>query len=206
MKISVVPLSLVIALAATQTIASTTEVTLTGTLMPSACTPTLSNGGVIDFGRVSFADLIPDGLPEKRLDLSIKCGAPTRFALINSDNRIESAPESPLRYGLGMHNEEKIGYMTIHTTPALVDDVLRDRISSLDGGQSWSNAVGPFQRAQDRPNFLYGFGDVNDVSSGPTPAQNLSTTLLVYARVDSTIDFSSDVQLDGSTTFEIRYL
>ncbi|MNN42815.1 hypothetical protein D3C81_1570230 [compost metagenome] len=99
--------------------------------------------------------------------------------------------------------------MFIQATTALVDGVVRHTITSRDRGENWVRVGGStqgFERAQLRPDFLLGFGDPSDVASGPTPAKDLSTTLTVIGRADSRIDYSSDVQIDGSTTFEVRYL
>ncbi|MCW2267538.1 DUF1120 domain-containing protein [Pseudomonas sp. JUb96] len=214
MRISVASFSLLATLASTHVIASTSDVTLTGTLTPSACTPALSNGGVIDYGPL-FVDDLDTGptvhyqLPVKQLDLTIKCEAATPFALVNFDNRIDNATGSVIRFGLGTHKDEVIGYMFIQATTALVDGVVRHTITSRDRGENWVRVGGTtqeFERAQLRPDFLLGFGDLSDVASGPTPAKDLSTTLTVTGRADSRIDYSSDVQIDGSTTFEVRYL
>lgn len=37
--------------------ASSTDLTVTGVITPQACTPSLSNGGIIDNGKISAKDL-----------------------------------------------------------------------------------------------------------------------------------------------------
>ncbi|MDN7139211.1 DUF1120 domain-containing protein [Pseudomonas sp. JQ170] len=212
MKTPVISFAIIMALASAQSIASTTEVTLTGTLTPSACTPLLSNGGVIDYGRLSIDDLeslpIPQyQLPNKLIDLTIQCEAPTTFALINSDNRKESLPpaeaSNPSRFGLGKHQGEPVGYMLIKAPTALVDGTRQSAIASRNGGQDWIRDDGFFWRAQDNPDSRLAFGAV---ATGPTSAKQLTTTLQINGRIQKALDYSSDVQIDGSTTFEIRYL
>ncbi len=212
MRTSVASFSLIIVLASAQAVASTTDVTLTGTLTPSACTPSLSNGGVIDYGRLSIDDLesppIPAyQLPTKHIDMAIQCAAPTTFALINSDNRVESLPPTdtpqPGRFGLGKHQGEPVGYMHIQATSAMADGTSSRPIHSSDGGQTWTRYDGTFWRSQTSPDARVAFGTIPD---GPAAAQNLTTTLQIIGRVQKALDYSSDVQIDGSTTFEIRYL
>jgi type 1 fimbria pilin len=40
--------------------ASSVDLTVKGSITPSACTPLLSSGGVADFGKISVKDLRPD--------------------------------------------------------------------------------------------------------------------------------------------------
>ncbi|WP_330220783.1 DUF1120 domain-containing protein [Pseudomonas frederiksbergensis] len=40
--------------------ASSTDLTVTGTITPSACTPSLSGNGVVDYGKISARDLNQD--------------------------------------------------------------------------------------------------------------------------------------------------
>ncbi|MCE6980482.1 DUF1120 domain-containing protein [Pseudomonas frederiksbergensis] len=76
--------------------ASTTELTVTGMITPSACSPILSAGGVVDYGKISAKDLMPTNAPnpvnESLLgnyspQLSVACDASTPFSLRVSDDR-----------------------------------------------------------------------------------------------------------------------
>lgn len=51
---------------------------VTGTLTNSACTPELSNGGVVDYGTIHLGELSPDTnnqLGQKEINFSINCTA-----------------------------------------------------------------------------------------------------------------------------------
>ena len=87
------------------TAASTVDLSVTGRITPTACTPLLSSGGLIDYGKISQQDLnLERGtrLPIKQLQVSIGCNAPSRFALRMRDNRDGTATvNSEIYYGLG---------------------------------------------------------------------------------------------------------
>lgn len=73
--------------------ASTADIRVTGTLVPSACTPTLRIS-TLHFGTVSSADLHPErptALTEHTPTLTIQCGTPTLYGLRVVDNRAGSA-------------------------------------------------------------------------------------------------------------------
>ena len=86
--------TLLISTAPTALAASAIDLTVKGTLTPLACTPMLSNNGLVDYGKISRQDLSVDKrtrLRDQTLDLNIQCNAPARFALLMRDNRDGSA-------------------------------------------------------------------------------------------------------------------
>lgn len=63
--------------------ASTVDLTVDGSITPAACTPTISNNGVFDFGNISAGDLSATkstSIGAKRFSYSITCDAPTAIA------------------------------------------------------------------------------------------------------------------------------
>ena len=65
-------------------LAESVSVTVTGTLAPGACIPTLTGGGVVDYGTLSPSLLSPDtytALPVKEVGFSIACTAPVRLTI-----------------------------------------------------------------------------------------------------------------------------
>ncbi len=102
--------------------ASTVELTVTGLITPMACTPVLSGGGLVDFGKISQQDLnqsVGTRLPLKSLTLSINCNAAGRYALRMRDNRDGTAHvNSEIFYGLGLDNSGgKIGVYSVSFDP-----------------------------------------------------------------------------------------
>lgn len=190
------------------------ETTLRASFAPGACTPELSNGGLVDFGTLSSSDLNPDKgtrLPPKSLSLRIGCDAPTHYALVMHDNRAGSATvNSEVYYGLGFDNRHnKIGLYSLNVDPA---DVTADRFTRLyrtdstTAGAAWSPANSkPIPVGQ--KSYL-GFTDAAGSTAGPVAIQNLNATVTVEAVIAATtsLDLSTAVHLDGSGTIEVFYL
>lgn len=206
---SVIPLSLIFALASAPSIASTTEVTLTGTLTPSACTPLLGNGGMVDYGRVATEDLEDQDatfykLPAKQLSLTIQCSGSTLFALTTTDNRHDSADLSDTSHGLGMHKGQKVGSMGLSVSNPELDGTARNVLLSADGGFFWFPG-NQFSPSQKRPLNRMAFGD-NRTPVAPLPATYLTANLDINSLIYKNLTSNDDIQIDGSTTFNIVYL
>lgn len=189
------------------------EVSLRASFAPAACNVELSNGGQVDFGRLSKNDLNPDKgtrLPPKDLTLRVGCDAPTQFALVMHDNRSGTATvNSEIYYGLGLDNRSnKIGLYSLNVDPAnaSADSFARlYRTDSTTQGVAWStSSSNPIPIAQ--KSYL-GFTDSAASTAGPASIQNLTTTVTVDAVIAPTanLDLSSAVHLDGSATIEMLY-
>ncbi|APC15808.1 hypothetical protein BLL42_08705 [Pseudomonas frederiksbergensis] len=192
----------------------TREATLRARFAPAACEPVLSNGGVVDFGKLSKNDLNPDKstrLPPRSLTLRVGCDAPTAFALIMHDNRSGSATvNSEIYYGLGTDSRNnKIGLYSLNVDPAnaSADSFARlYRTDSTTGGVAWSTAsASPIPIGQ---NSYLAFTDSAGSNAGPVMIQNLSTRVTVDAVIAPTnsLDLSTAIDLDGAGTIEIIYL
>ncbi len=209
---SVIPLSLIFALASAPSIASTSEVTLTGTLTPSACTPLLGNGGGVDYGRVATGDLEDQDatfykLPAKQLSLNIHCGGSTLFALTTTDNRHDSADLSDTSHGLGMHKGQKVGSMVLSISNPEVDGTSRHILLSFDGGHLWfsGSELKYFSPSQKMPLNRLAVGD-RSTPITPIPATHLTANLDINSYISKSLPSNDDIQIDGSTTFNIVYL
>lgn len=91
------------------------ELRLQARFAPAACTPSLSGGGTVDFGKLSVMDLNMDketALPARPLIVSVACDAPSAFTLRLGDNRLGSAtgPADDTLFGLGLDaRQNRIG-------------------------------------------------------------------------------------------------
>jgi hypothetical protein len=186
--------------------ASSVDLTVTGTITPSACTPALSNGGTVDYGKISAKDLNldkPTPLGREILQLTVACDAATLFALEAKDNRLGShwygASEN---YGLGLINgTEKLGAYTMRLRSLLADGVPSRSIASRNGGLSWYLDGGEFWR----DNIL----SVTDASSvAPIPVQLLTADFRVTPEIApaNQLTLTNEVTIDGSATLTVRYL
>ncbi|MDD2060844.1 DUF1120 domain-containing protein [Pseudomonas sp. GD03860] len=196
--------------------ASTTDVSLAGTLTPSACTPSLSMGGRVDYGDLSIPELPIDPedpshstLPLRNLTLLVSCGAPTPLALVATGNRRDSNAAGEARtFGLGRTvGGEPIGFYTAGWSGGTVrlDNLPADTLYSTDKGQTWTPLTSALlKHLGDRPDTRFGFASTG--STSPTPAQHLSLELEVSGWVrNDTLHFDQSL-MDGSLTVEVQYL
>lgn len=190
------------------------ELHLQASFAPAACTPTLSNGGRVDFGKLSVGDLNRDKdtpLPPRPLTLTVACDGPNPFALVMHENRSGSATGGvdENAYGLGFDlRGRKIGRYSLIVDPAHVTaDGLPQvyRTESTSGGNAWSSAnLSPIALGTHQ---LLGFTTTAGSTDGPGALQNLSALLTLQAVLAPlmTLDRSNEVELDGSATLEIIY-
>jgi len=187
--------------------ASTVELTVTGLITPSACTPTLSGSGKVDHGKIAAKDLNPTILPTARLQLSVDCEAQTLFALRSTDNRPGSSMDGQggSGYGLGLiNNLQKIGIFWISLRDPVADNVAVEPIESLDG-VSWS-AIDDVMWMSEK---LAAFGDGSTGQNRkPIPIKNVVTEMLIDTTIAAAnnLDLSNEVLIDGSATIEVKYL
>lgn len=191
------------------------ELRLQARFAPAACTPSLSNGGTVAFGKLSVMDFHPSqetALPPRELVVGVTCDAPTAFALRMQDNRQGSAtgPGDTANYGLGLDaRQQKIGRyrLTFDPTRATADAFPQlYRTDSATGAQPWSSAsASPL--AIDAQRHL-GFSANAGSTSGPDALQTLSALARLEAFVAplDSLDLGNEVRLDGAATLEIIYL
>lgn len=184
--------------------ASTVDLTVKGLIVPSACTPSLSSGGVIDHGKISAKDLRPDNptlIGTHTMTMAVICDAPIQFALHSVDNRAGSSISSS-DYGLGLINgNQKLGWYQLTLSNPIADGVPAQPIASADGGNTWYREK--FWEAG-----MYMSVAAMDDDTQPLPAKEVVMDVQVQtiiARTDS-LDLSNEVTIDGSATLEVKYL
>lgn len=186
--------------------ASSVDLSLKGAITPSACTPTLSDGGVLDYGKIAAKDLAPTGttvLPRLTLQLSVDCEAQTLFALNGRDNRLGSSYFAALDhiYGLGMVNgNEKLGGYQIGVFDPVADELVYPLFSS-DQGKTWLvNSFGSYMGHY----HWTAFGD----SRTPKALRNLKVDLRILTEIAPVrnLTLTEEVPLDGSATLDVVYL
>jgi type 1 fimbria pilin len=188
------------------TFASSTDLTVTGLITPNACTPNLSSGGIVDYGKISAKDLKQDTstrLEDRTLTLDVKCDGPMPFALFAKENRPGSASSaSSLNFGLGKINEtQKLGNYFLTMINAVADGVAVQTINSVDGKNDWKSQI-----------FMWPGQYMSVAATGnpgfPIPIQHVTLDLGIVAsiaRADG-LDLTNEVLIDGSATLEMNYL
>lgn len=187
--------------------ASSVDLSVKGTITPSACTPSMLNGGVIDYGKLSAKALNVDKvtrLNTEYLELRVMCDAATLFALQGSDNRAGSVPTGHEgNFGLGIINgDEKLGSFYAGFDRAVADDVPARFINSYDGGVTWNPWPG---------GGLWEGGTVavaNNTAIAPIPVKVMTTEMEVFTLIapSRTLTLTEEVPIDGSVTVTVLYL
>ena len=184
--------------------ASSTDLSVTGTITPRACTPLLSDGGNVHHGKISSKDLNKDKvtkLARKTLQLTVNCDSAIAFRLNPIDNQLGSSIDSGDMWGLGKINgDQNLGGYALQLTTALADGVSVYPLISYDNGSTWTRS------SYMEPSTISSFS-ATTVSAIPVAIKDLVTNLNVYtviARADS-LDLTNDVALDGLATLEVLY-
>ncbi|KPU60849.1 hypothetical protein AN403_4569 [Pseudomonas fluorescens] len=182
--------------------ASSTDLTVTGLITPVACTPTLSSSGVIDLGKISSGDLLPDRntkVGTDPLQLTVTCDAVTKFAVNPIDNTHNAGFSGS--FGLGKGNKgEELGFYHPRVMKVMDGATVLDPIESADDGTTWAKAD------HARPGYLLSQATVG--TTAPANAQNVTIDFEVdswIARADS-LDLTNEITIDGSATLEVKYL
>jgi hypothetical protein len=201
-RISLLTAALLLSGASSAFAASSTDLTVTGLITPGACIPSLSNGGIVDHGKIPFKDLHPTtvtDLPRVTLQLAVNCEAANLFALAPKDNR-EGTAYRPDTFGLGKVDEQPLGDFSMILNNLMADGAAAKWIASEDGGNTWFRTVyvDPTHiiaaAAIGGPDTLLALKDLAaDVSvhTSIAPAEGLNLT--------------NEVPIDGSVTFDIKY-
>lgn len=185
--------------------ASSTDLSVTGTITPSSCTPTLSNGGVVDHGKMTAKDLEPvkpTSLAPAELRLEVHCEGETFFTLTTVDNRAGTSAINPAFHGLGMTAEkEKLGSVAFSLFDPVADEASVNVITSRNGGVNWS--INPYLGHEALTSFA-AIGGPNT----PIALRDLSARLRTFAIIVPSSDLTllDEVPIDGQATLQLKYL
>lgn len=189
--------------------ASNVDLSVHGTITPSACTPLLGQEGLIDYGKIAARDLNPatfTRLPDATLPLAVNCEASTLFALKLTDNRAGSSATAPIGFGLGLVNgTEKVGVFAVVLRTPLADNAPITQLQSLNDGLSWMVVEDGVALPALR---LAGFGNASSGTWSPIPIQALRVQMRVSASIAPAqgLTLDREVPLDGSVTLGLIYL
>lgn len=185
--------------------ASSTDLVVQGTITPNACDPTISGGGVVDYGKMTAKDLSadqPTALPRQTLQLSIQCNNQTLLAFNTIDNRAGSSAIHPGWHGLGMTpDDEKLGSAFFGLYNAVADDLPARMLNSTDGGVTWMHSV--FLG----PSVLTAVGAAG-TSRVPIAVTRFTADLTLYTMIDNAdrLTLLDEIPLDGHATLQLKYL
>jgi type 1 fimbria pilin len=206
-RLSLLTAALLLTGASSAFAASSTDLTVTGFITPAACTPGLSNGGVVDYAKIPVKDLNQDdttSLGRITLQLRVDCDEATTYALNVKDNRPNTDYHRD-RFGLGLINtSQRLGGYQIAFSDAITESGPKTVIGSLNQGETWFNNEG----AASSPTQYTGFGDRTTGRWFPAAIKNLAANMTVNTSIAPArgLTLTSEVELDGSSTLEVKYL
>ena len=219
-------LAIILAACASSAIAAPTAVLkVKGVLTNSACSPTLSNSGVVDYGTVHLSDLSDSAanqLGQKTIDLTITCDAATKVSWNLVDDRVDSragltvdngnatsgaVSATNQTYGVGMTaGNVAIGnYSLFVNVGSVVADTSTVDTIAMDGNNNtWTKSTdGVTEGLNNR--------DITVATSGSL--EPLAFTSATFPLVTSlaiqdtkTLAITDDTNLDGQVTISLRYL
>ncbi len=184
--------------------ASSQDLSVKGTITPSACAPVVSGGGTVDFGKVSVKDLNTDtytDLPRETLLLSVRCEGPTFFTLNTIDNRAGTTANHFSWHGLGMTpNDEKIGDAGLGLYMPVADGVSVRTITSRDGGVTWMPSV------MLSHTVLTAVTDNDGLAPIAVQVLDAEIRLITHIAPASSLTLTDEVPIDGHATVQVNYL
>lgn len=210
MKFRFVLATLILAVVTPMAFGQSTELTITGRVVPAPCRVLLGNGGVADLGDIYAKDLNPDtktALETVTLSFSVVCESETRFALQTIDNHPDSSA-SQYYSGLGFTPDgEKIGEVEIGVQDYTADGAECFLTRSTNGGKDWASS-GNMGTGELKLDGLLGFNKLQNDRGGPSPIASVAATLWVKARIQPAdgLTLHGVVQITGSITLDLIYL
>jgi type 1 fimbria pilin len=188
-----------------------------GTITPAACTPTLANGGIVDFGATSTSEITSGAdlrLVNKNIGLNITCTGATKMMFSVTDNRSDSAvllTQYTARSLLGLGkttNDKSIGGYAITFNTLMVDGEAGTVITSSDNA-NWSSidsSMAIWVNGNAGPAEMTSFAKAGE--SVPTAFEQVTLNLLVTnATLSKEMKDITEVQnLDGNATLNFSYL
>ncbi|MGE6918239.1 DUF1120 domain-containing protein [Achromobacter kerstersii] len=221
------------ALTAASPAISGNNLTIAGKLTPPACNVHFGSDSTLDLGSISFNALDNNGtkLEEKDTALQIDCGSPTRVSVVAQDNRAGSGitlqeapslnwpyqnPENGPKYSWGLGfadgNHIKTGALIVRIMPRtstidgtpLTQAGAQKVIARPTGSSGWSVASSHYS-INLSPNFEYSFGAEGGPPGRITNAQ-VTLELAPLIGQPSTLPSATEIRLNGSIAFTLRYL
>jgi len=196
--------------------AASVDLTVTGTVIPTACIPAFASGTNVDLGRIYSAALDPiaqNDLPPRDITLKVACDAPAAVEIAVTDNRgatkvpglaFNGRLNDDLYYGLGSTQGIGIGGFGLLTGQPNTDGNAQTLLARSPADPAWRVPVtGLVANAP----ISYSWGP--SAVAGPAAARLHTFPMKVAAVIRATSELpptTSDFPLDGSVTFDLFYL
>lgn len=200
--------------------ATSTNIRIKAAIDQGACTPSLDNGGVLEFGDFPVSHLYtdtPSGLDTRSINMHITCTAPVVVGYSFQDNRQDtldggSADIQNYGFGIGLTPEEvHIGHFYLYVADSslptpVVNNTPARTIYSDNGGTQWQLASSSTKASNSGSNIM-AFSSTDDFSR-PLAVETATATLSVHPVVQSlkTLALTDDQPYEGQATLNLVYL
>ena len=203
--------------------AETTQLKVQGKLVAAACTPSLSDGGAVDFGDISVSALSAtevNQMGDKHITLTIECDSATKVGFTNVDTRADTDPNISVKFdngvvlgnpdnifGLGQ-TAEGVGIgsygIRVDAGNVTIDGVVtpiiyQQKEHAPDAG--WTASSGTLQ---DRDFRTITAGDPSTPKAFITGI--FPMTVAAAIQPTQTLNMTDETALDGELTFSLVYL
>lgn len=211
--------------------ADSVDLSVGGSIAPASCTPTLDNGGTLDYGVIK-TDALKTGaytaLPDRGIDLTITCDSKAKIALRGMSERkgsvagftenssgvaiVNPATKLPEMYtaaviGLGYDGGTKIGgYAVKIGKDATIDGQAAVVISQSKTFPSWSSENNDTEIISTTPDFRVSWAAKGETT--PVSFKTMVARVIVRAYINepSSLNLTKPIKLDGLATLELVYL
>ncbi|MDQ0707222.1 type 1 fimbria pilin [Pseudomonas sp. W3I7] len=184
-----------------------------GTIIPAACSMSVSAGGVIDYGTIRATELSHTNFnprEERSTSLVVNCGTtPSRFFLSVTDLRSSSKVAGILgagyteaqNFGLGTSGGRRIGGYSVTLRNLTSSGVALSPIVRSSSSAAWQASDGKVTQASDHS---WRSGNIN----APASISQLTGVIAVKAVINraSDLNLSGNVALDGHATLVLDYI
>ncbi|HFV9214649.1 TPA: DUF1120 domain-containing protein [Enterobacter roggenkampii] len=198
-----------------------TDLKVQGTLTMGSCTPSLSTGGIVDYGKLSIAALNTSAVNQlgtHDITLSLACVSPTKVGFSVVDDRADSVADTgpsvngfkadpAQEFGLGKTADGvslgSFGMLPFSdSTHTSVDGAPGKLIVSEDNGAHWGQLSDLIKNDGSQ---IISFADAN---GAPVALTNATDVIGVNAAIQdtTTLAITDDTSLDGQATISVVYL
>lgn len=195
-----------------------------GTLTNSACTPTLTQGGVIDYGSYTLSDLSSTAvnqLGQKNIDLNITCDVATKVSwhlvddsansragitVANGNASGGSVSDANQTYGVGFTDGNvAIGNYSlfVNVGNVVADTATVDTIYRLGSSGSWTKSTDGITEGQDNREITVAAASSVEPLAFTSATFPLVTSLAIQDT--DTLAITDDTNLAGQVTISLSY-
>lgn len=187
------------------------EIKVTGEITTASCEVTMANNGVLDFGKISQAqisDKTITSLGNKGGEkVHVKCSAPTALTFTTTDNRLGTASHTIGGWNFGLGNVNgagKLGYYRLELRDPTVDgEASRIFAASSEGTISVAGRVLTVEQGK-RIGWSPHSGE-QELAIGKDFAFSLSANAYLASKGEMNGALGEDASLDGSATMEFGF-